>query len=117
MFFNDWLARRRIYTPDQIAVVDLVSSRRVTYQEMNRRACALASWLHREAGISRGNRVACLSMNRLESLDLFFACGKIGAILVPLNYRLPGAGLTELIQDCRPRCLMVEETWREFGTS
>jgi fatty-acyl-CoA synthase len=47
-------------------------------------------------------------MNRLESLDLFFACGKIGAILVPLNYRLPGAGLTELIQDCRPRCLMVE---------
>ena len=117
MFFNDWLARRRIYTPDQIAVVDLVSSRRVTYQEMNRRACALASWLHREAGISRGNRVACLSMNRLESLDLFFACGKIGAILVPLNYRLPGAELTELIQDCRPRCLMVEETWREFGTS
>lgn len=73
MFFNDWLARRRIYTPDQIAVVDLISSRRVTYQEMNRRACALASWLHREAGISRGNRVACLSMNRLESLDLFFA--------------------------------------------
>ena len=40
MFFNDWLARWHIYTPDQIAIVDLVSSRRVTYQEMNRRACA-----------------------------------------------------------------------------
>ncbi len=117
MFFNDWLARRCLYTPAQIALVDLVGGRRVAYREMDRRACALACWLRREVGIAPCDRVACLSTNRLEYLDLFFACGKIGAVLVPLNYRLPDAGLAELMEDCQPGCLVVEETWREFGAS
>lgn len=117
MFFNDWLCRRRLYTPDRIAVVDTVSGKRLSYREMNRRACALAGWLLAKGGVSAGDRVACVSTNRLEVLDLFFACGKIGAILVPLNFRLPDPALRELIQDCGPQLLAVEESWHELGSA
>ncbi len=117
MFFNDWLCRRRLYSPDRIAVVDAASGERLSYRELNRRACALATWLLSGAGIKSGDRVACVSTNRLEYIDLYFACGKIGAILVPLNFRLPETALIELIQDCTPRLLVVEATWREFGLS
>jgi len=117
MYFNDWLCRRRLYGPDRIAVVDTATGERLSYRELNRRACALATWLLSEAGLKRGDRVACVSTNRLEYLDLFFACGKIGAILVPLNFRLPEGALTEMIRDCRPRMVVVEESWQEFGLS
>lgn len=117
MFYNDWLSRRCLYTPDRIAVVDFVSGSRVSYQELNRRACALATWLRTEGGVSHGDRVACVSTNRLEYLDLFFACGKIGVILVPLNFRLPESELVELLQDCEPRLLAVEEQWRTFAAT
>src|SRR5690348_4203966 len=102
MFFNDWLARREIYTPEREAVTDTIEGRRITYKDLNRRASALASWLSGEKGVGRGERVACLSGNRLEYLALFFACGKIGAVLVPLNYRLREHGLRQAFADSMP---------------
>ena len=56
-----------------------------------------------QGAIQPGERVACLSTNRIEYLDLYFACGKIGAVLVPLNYRFPAAEIVELLEDCQPR--------------
>jgi len=117
MFFNDWLSRRCLYTPEQIAVVDAIEGRRISYRDLNRRACAIARWLGREAEVSAGDRAACLSVNRLEYLDLFFACGKLGAILVPLNFRLPEPALLELVEDCQPRCLVADAPWHALGSS
>ena len=114
MFFNDWLSRRQIYTPERVAVT-CPEGRSYTYREFNHRACALAVWMRGELGIEPGDRVACLSMNRIEYLDLFFSCGKVGAVLVPLNYRLPEPALRELIADCQPCLLVCEEEWREMA--
>ena len=108
MFFNDWLSKRRLYTPDRVAVVDDSDGRHYTYAELDERASRLAGFLQKRLGVARGERVACLSTNRIEYIDLYFACGKIGAVLVPLNFRLPTAAILELLQDCRPKVFVYE---------
>ena len=64
-------------------------------------------------GVVRGQRVACLSTNRIEYIDLYFACGKIGAVLVPLNFRLPTTAILELMQDCRPKLFVYESAFAD----
>lgn len=112
MFLNDWLGRRTLYTPERIAVVDDHDGRRYTYAELNRTAARMAAVLQETFQIGVGDRVACLSTNRIEYLQLYFACGKIGAVLVPLNFRYPPAQLLELLEDCRPALLIHEA---DFG--
>ena len=92
MFANDWLSRRHLYTPNRVAVVDDGDGRRYTYGELDTRALRLANLLQLQFGVCPGDRVACLSGNRVEYIDLYFACGKVGALLVPLNIRVPSDG-------------------------
>jgi len=60
-------------------------------------------------GISKGDRVALFSSNKLECLDLFLATGKIGAILVPYNIRLSSEELEYLMNKISPSILFYEE--------
>jgi fatty-acyl-CoA synthase len=114
MYLNDWLSRRKLYTPDRVAVVSEGDSRSYTYAELEGAAARMARLLQQEFQICPGDRVACLSTNRLEYLALYFACGKIGALLVPLNFRFPTPQLRELLEDCRPQLLVYE---RAFGSA
>ncbi|MFO7541162.1 MAG: long-chain fatty acid--CoA ligase, partial [Chloroflexota bacterium] len=106
MFIGDYLARRELYTPDRLAVVDAGKSPalRLTYAQMNARANLLASWLH-EKGVGMGDRVAILARDGVEHLDLFFACGKIGAIHTALNWRLHWRELAAILKDTEPKML------------
>jgi acyl-CoA synthetase (AMP-forming)/AMP-acid ligase II len=75
MFIGDYLARRELYTPNRLALVDAGKSPalRLTYAQMNTRANSLASWLH-EQGVGSGDRVVILARDGVEHLDLFFDC-------------------------------------------
>src|SRR6056297_586236 len=117
MHYNDWLAKRERYTPDQEAVVDLSDSGRYTYRELNQRANSLAGLLQNTFSLNPGDRLAVLSKNCLEMIDLFFACGKIGAILVPYNFRLPASAINELAEDCTPSLLVYGNEFRETAES
>ena len=108
MFANDWLSRWHLYTPNRVAVVDDCDGRRYTYGELDTRALRLANLLQLQFGVCPGDRVACLSGNRVEYIDLYFACGKVGALLVPLNIRVPSDGIMELLEDCRAQLLVYE---------
>ena len=55
---------------------------------MERRVDRLAAALARRLGIGRGERVAFLGYNSPLLLELLFACARLGAVLVPLNWRL-----------------------------
>jgi len=116
MIFNDWLGRRRQFTPDRVAIVDDASGQHYTYSGLDTRATRFAAILQGSLGIQPGDRVACLSTNRIEYIDLYFACGKIGAVLVPLNVRLPAAGMTDLLEDCQPRLLVYESEFRQIAS-
>jgi fatty-acyl-CoA synthase len=95
----DILARRAQLAPNRVAMVDLVSGDRVTYRELSERAGQDAALLS-ELGVKAGDRVALLCRNRIEFFELLFACARIGAILAPLNWRMPAAELAPLLEDC-----------------
>jgi fatty-acyl-CoA synthase len=111
---TDWLEARSRLSPDREAVVEARSGRRFTFRELNDRAWHLASALHHD-GIDKGDRVALLAPNDISYLDLLFACGKIGAIFVPLNWRLSAAELNDILRDCEPSILFYHQSLKPLA--
>jgi len=111
MYVGDILGRRAIYSPDDLAIVDAGKTphRSFTYRELNDRSNRLANYLRDGVGIQKGDRVAILAHNGVEYLDAFFACGKLGAILTCLNWRLHWRELLELLQTTTPRVLIYSD--------
>ncbi|MCU0474864.1 MAG: long-chain fatty acid--CoA ligase [Anaerolineae bacterium] len=114
MYVGDYIGRRALYTPDVLAVVDAgkVPHRAFTYSELNSRANRLANWLRDGAGVQHGDRVAMLAHNGVEYLDTFFACGKLGAVLAGLNWRLHWRELAQLIEKTRPKVLIYSDEFK-----
>lgn len=105
MIAGDLLGERARLTPDKIALVEVRSGRRFTYAELDQRAVALARWWN-GLGIEKGERVGILSENRVEYVAAFFAAGKSGVALVPLNTRLAAGELAAVIDDADVRLVM-----------
>lgn len=105
----DWLENRVRISPHAIAVVDGETGEQWTYLAVNERAKALAFKLLSN-GVEKGDRIALLSPNHICYFDLLFACGKIGAIFVPLNWRLSQAEITYILQDCTPKLLAMHSS-------
>ena len=93
-----FLAKRALLSPHLEGFVDADTGRRFTFAEWNRRANRTAHALLR-LGVSKGHRVALLQMNSIEYMESFFAIAKIGAICVPLNWRLTPEELTFILRD------------------
>jgi fatty-acyl-CoA synthase len=101
----DFLERRADLAPLSVAMEDLASGISYTYREMHERSGCTASLLD-ACGVAAGDRVAVLCRNRVEFFELLFACARIGALLVPLNWRMPRAELEPLLQDCGARLVL-----------
>lgn len=101
----DWLAKRARLSPNRVALIDAATGRRISYAEWNARANRAAHALQ-ALGLRKGDLLAILSTNRLEYLDLLFACQKVGVILQALNFRLAVPELQALLQDIPPRALI-----------
>jgi fatty-acyl-CoA synthase len=101
----DITAKRAALTPGAVAMEDVATGRTLTYAELDRRAAQAAALLLAR-GVREGDRVAILCRNRIAFFELLFACAKIGAILVPLNWRMPPAEAGALIADSRPILLV-----------
>ncbi len=115
MYIGDWMGRGAIYWPDKLAVVDVAKGNagRFTYRQMNERANRLANWLRDEAGVGKGDRAGMVALNGVEYLDAFFACGKLGAIFVPYNWRLHPRELIELINQTTPTVIIYSDEFKE----
>ncbi|HRF98507.1 MAG TPA: AMP-binding protein, partial [Aggregatilineales bacterium] len=64
-------------------------------------------------GVQHGDRVAVYASNSFEYLDIWMACGKIGAILQNLNWRLTVSELTDLLIDASPHVLFYSDEFME----
>ncbi len=104
----DITAKRAALTPHRVAFEDGLTGRVLTYAELDDRAARGGAVLT-GLGIERGDRVAILCRNRVEFFEIMFACAKIGAIFVPLNWRAPVAELSGLIADCLPKLMIFGE--------
>ena len=78
-----------------------------SWADVEDRAARMAGVL-REFDVGPGDRVAILALNSLDQYALFYAAPWIGAILVPLNWRLSGAELKAVLEDCTPRILVAD---------
>lgn len=100
---GDWPRERSLSSPNDIAVVDARTSR--TFAEFDDRVTqgvrALAS-----IGIGRGDRVAYLGLNTVELVEVFFATCALGAVFVPLNYRLSVGELSYILADAQVSVLV-----------
>ena len=106
MDLSRWIEQRADWSPEAGAL--RFDGRTIAYGEMAGRISATAAMLQREFAIERGDRVAHLGLSRPDVLDLLFACAQIGAVLVPLNWRLTPAEHCWQLEDCTPRLLIAE---------
>ncbi|WP_306119786.1 MULTISPECIES: AMP-binding protein [unclassified Roseitalea] len=107
-------AKRAELTPDAAALVDARNGRCWTFSEVNHAANAIAHGLAR-LGLSRGDRLAVLCLNRVEFFVTLFACQKAGVIMAPLNWRQPVAELAQVAQGVGVAALAFDDDHRDTG--
>jgi fatty-acyl-CoA synthase len=95
----DWIAYHARVAPGHVACIDLASSRQFTYAAFDARIARLANFLRGGLSVAPGDRVLVLSKNDSDVFELQFACQRLGAIFVPLNWRLAGEELQFIAAD------------------
>src|SRR5258705_9299608 len=111
--YYDWIALFSRRTPDKTALVDLASARRFSYAELDARISRLAAHLRDILKIARGDRVAVLALNTTDTLEVQFACGRIGAVFLPLNNRLTVPELQFIVGDASPKLMIHDDDLAE----
>ena len=107
--YFDWIARHADRTPSKVAVVDLATDRSFSYAQFDDRIGRLARHLSERCGVGRGERVAVLALNSTDTLEVQFACGRLGAIFVPLNVRLTVPELEFIVGDAGPIVMVHDD--------
>jgi len=87
--------------PDRIALVEPATGERLSYAQFSARADTWANYL-RSHGVRPGDRIALLAPNCADTCALLFAAIRVGAALVPLNWRLAAGELQAIMADARP---------------
>jgi fatty-acyl-CoA synthase len=105
--YYDCIAHHASRRPDSLAAVDLATGRHHSYAVFDDRISRLAGWLNAQ-GIQPNDRIAVLAPNTTDTLEVQFACGRIGAIFVPLNWRLANPELRAILADCTPAILVYD---------
>jgi fatty-acyl-CoA synthase len=98
--------KRAEMSPDKPAII--FEDEPVTYKELNQGVNRAAHFM-RKRGIRNGDRVSVVLLNCVEFLEVYFACAKLGAILVPLNHRLVGPELEYQLNDCGARMVVFHD--------
>lgn len=110
MHIGDWIRKWSYITPRKTAIIQ--EGKRFSYQELNNQCNRICSFLLSK-GISKADRVAILAYNSNEFIEIYFATSKIGAIFVPLNWRMAANEIAEILDDCSPRILFFDQEFEE----
>ncbi|HEV7419002.1 MAG TPA: fatty-acid--CoA ligase FadD5 [Mycobacterium sp.] len=103
--WTNQLARHALMQPDATALRFLGHT--TTWGELDRRVAALAGALSRR-GVGFGDRVLVLMLNRTEFIETFLAANLLGAIAVPVNFRMTPPEIAFLVGDCGARVVVTE---------
>lgn len=104
---------RRI--PDAVALTDGDTGTSYTWAELDDRVGRVATVLEQQFGVTAGDRVALVCENDPRAIELQFACMRIGALYVPLNWRLSPHELSAIVHDAEPVVLVHDGAWRELA--
>ncbi|WP_027551015.1 class I adenylate-forming enzyme family protein [Bradyrhizobium sp. Cp5.3] len=103
------IERNAAFAPDKTAIA--FEGERLSYAAFAARIDRTARALKNELGIGRGDRVAILSLNRPDYLVLLYACARLGAMMVPLNWRLAVAEQLFILLDAGAKVLVLEQAF------
>jgi fatty-acyl-CoA synthase len=103
--WTNQLARHALMQPGATALRHL--GRTTAWAELQRRVSALADALSRR-GVAFGDRVLILMLNRPEFVESLLAINKLGAIAVPVNFRMTAPEIAFLVGDCDARVVITE---------
>jgi acyl-CoA synthetase (AMP-forming)/AMP-acid ligase II len=99
-------------TPSRQAVYDVPNDRRVNWADFDGMVRRAANGL-RGLGLESGDRLAVLSRNCVEYQALYFAAGRAGLVLQPLNWRLAGPELATIVRDAAPKVVISQDEWAD----
>ena len=105
-----WVQRWSDLHPNKTAII--FEDQKITYAELHQRANRTACWLQ-SVGIEKGDRVAVLLNNCPEFLELYFACCRLGAIFVPINFRSAPPEIDYFLKNSRPRIFVFGSDYIE----
>ena len=105
---SDWLAHHARLRPAHTAVIDLATGRHFSYGQWFLRVARLAGAL-RERGVQPGDRVMVLARNSTDVYETLFACWRIGAVFIPVNWRLASSEIADIVADAAPALVLVDE--------
>ncbi len=106
MNLSDLIDRNAAFTPDKVAL--RYEGATLTYAGFADRIALAARALKSRLGVGRGDRVAILSLNHPDYLVLLYACARLGAMLLPLNWRLAAPEQVFILSDASAKVLVVE---------
>ena len=112
--WSNQLARHALMQPGATAIRFM--GRTTTWADFDHRVSKLAEALHRR-GVRQGDRVMILMLNRPEFVEATLAANRIGAIAVPVNFRLTPPELAFLVEDCQAAVLVTEPVLAAVGTA
>ncbi len=88
--------------PSREALIDVHSQQRMTFGELDERVRRLGNALVDRLGLARGDRVAILSKNCIEYMEIYYACARVGMIAQPINWRLGLEEMARILADGAP---------------
>ena len=103
---GDVLQMHAAMFPDKVGARDL--DRALTFRLWYARACRLANALT-GLGLTKGDRVCVLAYNCLEWMEIYAATALAGLIAVPINFRLIGAEIQYIVENCEAKALIVQD--------
>jgi len=109
-----WVQRWSELVPEKPAIV--YEGETITYRELHQRADRTSCWFQ-TLGIEKGDRVAAMLPNGPEFLEIYLACSRLGAIFIPVNFRLAGPELEYTLRNGRPRLFVFGERYAEIVES
>ena len=111
MNISHWIERHAEFSGAKTALIGPHET--LNYAELQRRVQQTAQVLKQDLGIACGDRVAYLGYNSVDMLALVFACARLGASFVPLNWRLASAEHAFILRDAGAKTLFAQQNFVE----
>ncbi len=111
MNISHWIEKWAVATPGKVAL--RFEGQAITYPEFLERIKTSARMLKNRLGVEPGDRIAYLGQNDPQMLVFVFACARLGAIFVPLNWRLAPREHLQMLRDSGAKLVFVDEPYHE----
>ena len=99
--------------PNDTAII--FEKKKLSYIELLNNINYISEYITKTLKAKKGDRIAILSFNRIEFITLFYACAKLGTILVPINWRLTSFEITHIIKNVGAKYLFIESVFNEIS--